>query len=434
MTPPHLLYTAWSFPPSRAGGVYRALATANAFAGAGWDVTVITVPRDLWLQSTGADSLLEARIASGIRVVRLEPDVPAFQYDIGRWPRSRARFPELWKLADLRRDLLRFPEPNYGRWRPGLEQAAERIHAANPVDLAIGTANPHVDFIPGWHLSRRFGVPYVMDYRDAWQLDVFSGNKLITATPQVAAWENKLMSGAAEIWFVNDAIRRWHEAEHPEHADRMRVVANGFEEYGLPLAVPVRDGRSDGLVFGYIGTVTDKVPMLPLLEAWRQARLSEPALRGARLVIHGYLGHFGASNAELASALHRAAQHGVVYAGPVSKAKIGEAYRQFDALALVLGSGRYVTSGKVYEYAATGMPVVSVHDPGNAATDVLKDSPAWVPTRSLDPGDIATALAATARMALAQTAEERRAAQKWASKYERVRQLAPRIEALTPRR
>lgn len=63
MTRPHLLYTAWSFPPSRAGGVYRALATVNAFAAAGWDVTVLTVPRNIFLNSTGADFRLEEQVA-----------------------------------------------------------------------------------------------------------------------------------------------------------------------------------------------------------------------------------------------------------------------------------------------------------------------------------------------------------------------------------
>jgi hypothetical protein len=50
---PHLLYVAWGFPPCRSGGVYRALATANAFARDGWDVTVLTVERELWERRTG---------------------------------------------------------------------------------------------------------------------------------------------------------------------------------------------------------------------------------------------------------------------------------------------------------------------------------------------------------------------------------------------
>jgi glycosyltransferase involved in cell wall biosynthesis len=428
---PHLLYTAWSFPPSRAGGVYRALATVNAFARDGWDVTVLTVPREIFVSSTGADFALEDAVDHQVTVQRVDPDVPAYQNDLSRWPRSRARWPELWKLADFRHDMARFPEPNYGRWRTALESAAARVHAARPVDLAVGTANPHVDFIPGWHLHRTQGVPYVMDYRDAWQLDVFSGEKLVTAIPPVARWERRLMDAAHEVWFVNEPILRWHAERYPSTVDRMQVVANGFDEYGTPLAVPFAERAATApLVFGYVGTISEKVPLENLIAGWRHARATVDAMADARLVLRGYLGHFGAADTAMASLIESARGDGVSFEGPVSKPDIAATYRQFDALVLALGTGRYVTSGKVYEYAATGLPIVSVHDPGNAATDVVRGAPAWTAARSLGAEDVAAALEAAAEMVRAQTAESRRAAQEWGAQYERSRQLAPRIATL----
>lgn len=432
MTRPHLLYTAWSFPPSRAGGVYRALATVNAFAAAGWDVTVLTVPRNIFLNSTGADFRLEEQVAPGVRVVRDEPNVQAYQNNIGQWSWARARHPELFKLADLRRDFRHFPEPNYGRWRPSLERAAEAVHREHAVDLAIGTANPHVDFIPGWHLNRRYGVPYVMDYRDAWQLDVFTGRKLITALPAVNRWEQRLMASAAEIWFVNEPIREWHAKAHPTTASKMVVVANGFEEYGDSLAVSPREGSDRELIFGYIGTITDKVPFRELVDGWQLAKARGGAMSNARLVLRGYLGHFGTVSDRLQRDLDRARPLGISYDGPVSKAEIASTYAGFDALVLALGTGRYVTSGKVYEYAATGMPVAAIHDPGNAASDVLRGTPVHVPVAQVTPTAIADALEETARRALAQTATARAQAQRVAAKYSRDAQLAPRIRALTP--
>ena len=58
--------------------------------------------------------------------------------------------------------------------------------------------------------------------------------------------------------------------------------------------------------------------------------------------------------------------------------------------------GRYVTSGKVFEYAASALPIVSVHDPGNAASDVLRDYPLWFPVADLEPESIAAAVEAAA--------------------------------------
>ena len=212
----------------------------------------------------------------------------------------------------------------------------------------------------------------------------------------------------------------------------MRVVANGFEEYGSPLTVPVRAGREQGLVFGYIGTITDKVPFRELVEGWAIARARGGLISNARLSLRGYLGHFGTVSEQLQAALDRGRGLGIRYEGPVSKADIAGAYAGFDALVLALGTGRYVTSGKVYEYAATGMPVAAIHDPGNAATDVLQGSPVHVPVAEVTPEAIADALEETARRALSQTPQERTAAQEAASRYSRSAQLAPRIEALRP--
>ncbi|CAH0133668.1 MULTISPECIES: glycosyltransferase [unclassified Microbacterium] len=427
MRRPHLLYTAWSFPPSRAGGVYRALATVNAFARAGWDVTVLTVPRAVFETSTGIDPSLEETVDPGVRVVRVDPHATAHRNDLRAWSRLRARNIELWRGIDRLRDLRSFPELTYGRWRPELERAAARVHAAHPVDLCIGTANPNVDFSTGAYLARRYEIPYVMDYRDAWTLDVFSGETLHSWIPGVARLERRLLSSATEVWFVNDPIRAWHERRYGR-GDRMHVVANGFDEYEVPLTAPVRPDRVNGLVFGYIGTVTDQVPIAPLLQGWRLARERGDVPASAQLVIHGYLGHTGDGAAS--GVLGEFAADGVSFLGPVSKSRIGEAYADFDALVLALGTGKYVTSGKVYEYAATGIPIISVHDPGNAATDVIQGAPGWVGARSLGASDIADALGETAGIAACQSPEERAKAQAWGSRYARHAQLAPRIEAL----
>ncbi|MGW8484259.1 glycosyltransferase [Microbacterium sp. NPDC055903] len=425
-----MLYTAWSFPPSRAGGVYRALATVNAFARAGWDVTVLTVPRQIFEMSTGIDASLEEKVAEGIRVLRVDPRATAHENDLRRWSRLRARNIELWRGIDRMRDIRRFPELSYGRWRPALERAAARVHSEHPVDLAIGTANPNVDFATGDYLHRRHGVPYVMDYRDAWALDVFTGEAAPNWVPGAGKLERRLLQSAAEVWFVNEPIRAWHEA-HYGGADRMYVVSNGFDEYESPLTVPLREGRDGGLVFGYIGTISDQVPITQLIEGWRLARSDGRVPVNAQLILHGYVGHTGGGTA--AEVIASAADVGVQFRGPVSKARIGDVYAGFDVLVLALGTGRYVTSGKVFEYLATGIPVVSVHDPANAATTVVQDAPGWVGARSLSTDDIAEALSESARVAEAQTPELRTAAQNWGARYARQAQLDPRIEALRDR-
>lgn len=427
---PHLLYVAWGYPPSRGGGVYRALATPNLFARAGWRVTVLTVTRETFEFSTGIDASLEERIDSSIRVERIPFDVPRYQLDLRRWSRWRAAFPELWNTWVVWRDRRGFPEPTYGAWEDDLRAAARRLHADEPVDLVIATANPNVDFAAADELGA-LGVPYVLDYRDAWQLDVFTGRRLAPRGGRVDVLETRLIDRAREIWFVNEPIRRWHQAEHPAAAERMHVVANGFDAELADFSPTVRPDRNAGITMGYIGTISARVPLEELLAGWRIARAKDPLLATSELALHGYLDYFGAPNERWLAVLDRYRDDGVSFRGPVAKAAIAETYAGFDALVLALGTGVYVTSGKVFEYCATGLPVVSVHDPGNAASDVLREHPSWFPVDSLDPERIAEALIAGAHASAAQTAQDRLAVQRWAAGYERAAQLTPRIAALT---
>ena len=90
---PHLLYVAWGYPPCRGGGVYRALATANAFAEKGWRVTVLTANRETFTMGTGIDSTLEAEIHPSINVVRVPFTSGAYQTDVRGWSFWRARYP-----------------------------------------------------------------------------------------------------------------------------------------------------------------------------------------------------------------------------------------------------------------------------------------------------------------------------------------------------
>jgi glycosyltransferase involved in cell wall biosynthesis len=429
-SPPHLLYVAWGFPPSRGGGVYRALATVNAFAEAGFRVTVLTATRETFLTYTGADTSLESLVHPAVDVHRIPFAWPALDPDIRHWSPLRAFLPPVWRKQRTRKDTRDFPEVGYGPWRKPLEQAALEVHAADPVDVVVASANPNVDFAAADVLHQQHGVPYVMDYRDAWMLDVFDGRLLHAEGSRVAELERRLVRDASEVWFVNEPIRAWHRLRYPDAAERMHVVANGFDPAFAPAPRTEAADPARPLRFGYIGTVSTKVPVTEFLAGWTRARAAGAAMAGATTQIWGHLGFYAAANPQLQALLDEHRSQGVEYAGPLAKQRVAEVYETFDALLLILGAGRYVTSGKVYEYLASALPIVSVHDPGNAASDVLRGYPLWFPASDLSPDAIAEALERAAEAARTAGPEVRQQCRDFSVSYSRDLQLAPRIEAL----
>ena len=431
---PHLLYLAIGFPPAAKSSAYRMRATANLFSSLGWDVTVLTLPPESWELEYGIDLTLLDGVDPRIRVVEmplirtdLDPDVRSYSW-------LRARHPLRWRTWRYRIDQLPFPEMVFGRWRRTIERSVAQVHEERPVDLALISPAPYTTLAAAPVLHRR-GVPYVVDFRDAWSLDVITGVEAFPRGGRAGRWEQRVLSGAAMVWCVNEPIAQFYRERYPELADRVRVVRNGFDASD-DLSHPSRQrGADEPLEFGYLGTVNFPVQQTSdLLAAWRAARATEPALQGAHLTFRGHLGAGAAKGANAhASRIALYAGDGVSYGGPVRKADVHGVYGGWDALVLCLVGGRYVTSGKVYEYMATGLPIVSVHEPEHAAGDLLRGYPLHVAATSLTPDAIAEALARAARLAATATPEQKLEARAFAARYERGEQLRPGVLELHER-
>ncbi len=431
---PHLVYVAWGFPPARTGGVHRALATANAFASGGWRVSVLTVERSVFTDVTGTDEALERRVHPGVTVHRLPFSWPAQATDLADFSAARVLAPRLWAKSRTWRDRRVFPEAGYGPWRAELESFALDLHRRDPVDLVMATTNPQVSVTAGTALSEHAGVPFVVDFRDAWTLHTYSGRRRLGGDSPEGRWEARAIAEATEVWFVNEPLRRWHAQTYPDAADKMFVVMNGYDTDmppPRPFAVRADTGVTPGLTFGYLGTMTPVMPMREFVEGWRYAHREIASLHDAHAVLRGYLGYYATPDPGLAAIIDTAGPDDMTYGGPVSKTEVADTYSGFDVLVLVLGGGEFVTSGKVFEYMSTGRPVVSVLTEGNAAAEVLAGYPRHHPAADLTRQAIGAALAAAGDDVRSPGASARAAAaQTFAGRYRRDVQLAPRVAAL----
>jgi glycosyltransferase involved in cell wall biosynthesis len=428
---PHLIYLAYGFPPAAKSGSFRMRAVANAVAQRGWDVTALSLADDSWWRENGVDRSLLEGLHPRIRRVGLEVAREDLEPDLRLWSEDRARDPDAWRRDFTARSQLDFPEVTFGLWRSAWEEAVTRVHAERPADLLLASPMPYVTLAAARHLNRTAGVPYVIDYRDGWSLDVVSGETAFSPDSPAGVIEQDVLEHAAQAWFVNGPIRDFYAARYPSVADRFAVVRNGFDPE-LEVAVTHRDPVVPPLVFGYLGTMSLGVPQLTaLLDGWALARSREPLLADARLEFRGHMGAGYAAGVGGHAALvtSRAAQ-GVSYGGPVSKAEVASVYSGWDALVLALIGGRYVTSGKVYEYLATGLPIVSAHEKEHAAAEVLSGYPLWAPTASLSPEDLADAFEAAARLAVHASPEQRRGAVVHAEQFSRALLLEPAVERM----
>lgn len=436
MSKPHLIYLAWAFPPAAKSATYRMLATANSFVRAGWDVTVISLTEDAWRHEQGLDTSLMALVDPRIRIRRVPLLREDLATDIREYDQSRAENPMQW-LKQLREgDTELFPEVVYGRWRDDVVAAVRAAHADKPADLFLASATPYTFFAPALDLWQRFSVPYVVDYRDSWAIDILKDKPGFAPDSAQAQFESELLSHATEAWFVNAEIRDAYAAIYPDHAGSFHVVRNGSDaatgtdQIGIRIPDPEK-----GLTFGYLGTVTfDVKRMRALCDGWRIAGERNEVIRRSRLEFRGYMGT-GSARGHTAQAeiIEQGRDIGISYKGVVPKAETAAVYESWDALVLCLVGGRFVTSGKVYDYMSTGLPIMSVHDWEHAAVEVLTGYPLWMRNEGVDADDIADAFERTAEMACAASVADHEQARDFSRRYERYAQFRPAVERLSRR-
>jgi glycosyltransferase involved in cell wall biosynthesis len=431
---PRLLYLAFYFPPSRASGVYRARATANHFAHAGWDVTVLAAPLGFLYDVIGStdDKLLDT-VDPRISVERPELDTFRWEHELRNMSWRRGMMPKLSKRFFEWREAKQFPEP-YVSWGRSSVAKAVKLHRAEKFDAVLATGNPFAAFAAAWAINKLTKLPYVIDYRDSWTLDLFKDEPAFPPKHPTWKWERRVITNSASVVFVNNALRDWHAERYPQAADRMMVVPNGWDPDLLELPPtpeePVAPQRP--LNFSYLGTITTHQPMEEMAEAFRIAR-EHPVMADAELNLFGHLGFFKQSHAGMlerlglnaAGKVDPALDAGLRVRGPVPKTEVSSVYADSDALVFLAAGGRYVTSGKIFEYMATGRPIVSVHAPDIAAREVLEGYPLWFHADSLDPEKLARSFVEAGMAARQADPEIREAARRHADSFKRDALMAP---------
>ncbi|MFJ1543868.1 glycosyltransferase [Streptomyces sp. NPDC088246] len=396
-----MVYLAIGFPPAAKSCAYRMRETANQFVNAGWDVTVVTIAQESWERDSGIDLTLLEQVDPQVKVVELPLAREDLETDIRLFDEARALRPGAW-MNDLRkRQTADFPEPNFGAWRGALEQAVLDIHRDHHADLLLASCVPYVNLAAAWKLWEEARVPYAVDFRDGWSIDVIEGVEAFSRDSELGRWEQKILDNAVSLWVVNDPIAEHYRTRYPDFADRVRVVRNGYDADSSPGRSHKADADA-GLVFGYLGTVNFTAQHLEIvLNAWRAAREQEPLMANARFEVRGHIGAgSGRESNRHVEILKQAEVDGVHFGGPAAKAEVASIYARWDAMVLILIGGRYVTSGKVYEYMATGLPIVSAHVVEHDASNVLDGHPLWTGAVGLDEEALTQSFVRAAHMAI----------------------------------
>jgi glycosyltransferase involved in cell wall biosynthesis len=360
-----VLVLAYFFPPLGGGGVPRTLKFIRYLEPLGWDATVITTNS---LAYRAHDASLLEEVPAGTRVIRTG-ELPLL-----KWIGLAAQRLGLDRL----RQYAMWPDGGRG-WAPlALVAAHKEIRRQRP-DVILSTSAPAGAHLAAIWLSRRTGIPWVADFRDEW-----SSNPASTTQPErlkrLAARAERAISATASRVVV--AADRFELAGMEENDPRRFVILNGVDPADLP-PQPV-EPPSDRFVLAHVGTVYE-------------SRNPSPVLRViANLAKRGEIERDRFEIRFVGSIWHEdfAPPNGIRFesVGYLTHSAAVREMHSATALLLFVSNPSLAVAGKLFEYLASGRPLLCVTSPDNFASRLVREWDAGVTADPDNPAEIEAAI------------------------------------------
>lgn len=398
---PHrrVLFVSYLFPPVGGVGVQRVTKFVKYLPEHGWKSSVLTASNP---SAPLHDDSLVRDIPGGAIIRRARTFEPAYAIKqavsgsalrrkgnvILRAARTMAR-QAANQVLQPDSQILWHPHA----YRTGLELLGEVRH-----DAIIATGPPFSSLLLGAKLSRKTGVPLVLDYRDEWEISS-------------AYWENKQQGWLADniqSWQQSRAVRAAKAllATTPSSAAAVGEIArragstaavtyiyNGFDPDDLPLVAAEPAARGDApFRLAFIGTLWNLNSIAPVIEALCRLSVDRPDVaRDVELLLAGRRTD---DQEAIVDRLDGSAVK-VTRLPFVPHAEAVRLMQSADAL-LMLNSdvpkADRIINAKVFEYMAARRPMFVVAPRGDV-WDVVRDLPGTVLCPPDDARNIADQLA-----------------------------------------
>ncbi|MFA5011087.1 MAG: hypothetical protein WC644_03945 [Ignavibacteria bacterium] len=156
-----ILIISYYFPPMGMGGVQRTLKFAKYLLNYNWQPIVLTINPKKYFAID--EYLLDEAINSGIIIERTGNDELNLSKIVTRVPKEKFR-----KLRSRIAQVFFIPDTKILWKRKALRKIDSIWDKYNGFNLVFATAPPYTDFLIGQEVKRKYKIPLVIDYRDAW--------------------------------------------------------------------------------------------------------------------------------------------------------------------------------------------------------------------------------------------------------------------------
>ena len=263
-----------------------------------------------------------------------------------------------------------FPDRQCGWYAPAVRRV-KQIHAKEIPDVILATGGPWTSFLVGCTLAKSLNRPLVLDYRDPW-----NGNPYYSFNSQVLVKKSQ-QAEAQACRFASHVVANTEElrdrliAEYGDIRNRCTWISNGFDRDVFPAEQPASETAniittSGGHELCHFGTVygkrTPRVLLQAIFEMFRDGRLKPDAIRLR------FVGGWDTTDQDCERLAVGLEQHGFLRREPAISHSLCLAEMKRSSVLLVLQPDSPLqVPAKIYEYVATGRPLLLIGGEGATA-------------------------------------------------------------------
>lgn len=375
-----VLVVSYYFPPSGGPGVQRVLKFVKYLREFGFDPTVLTVEEGAYPQH---DEKLADEIPTGVAVHRTRALDPFGIYALltGRTKkdavmvggvRREGGFVE--RAASWVRANVFLPDARVG-WVPFAVREGVRLHRSQPFDAVFTSGPPHSAHLVGRKLKRRTGVAWMADFRDLWTDSNFYDQLPLTNTARRldSRFERCVLSESDRVTTVSSFWKDVLLEKSGREDSDIAVVQNGFDEDDFSISADTEQPQSDVFTLAHVGSLYDSRNPQTLWPVLKQLR-EKGEVERLRVCLVGTVG--SRIREEI---LSTGLEDIVEFVDYVSHSEAVRIMHEAAALLLVVEpfqNNLGMITGKLYEYVASGTPVLAIGPPGGDAANLLDETDA----------------------------------------------------------
>lgn len=398
-----ILIVSYHFDPENVPSVLRVRWFRKHLPAFGYQPEILAASRTLWLRAAVPD----------------EPENGVHRTPAAGWMRKCLHYGNL--AANLVSMYTRIGD--YGlAWLPFGIRKARRIVKERSIAAVVTTQPSVVSALVGLHLKKAFGLAWLADFQDP-----LAGNPCHDRHPLGDRWqrwaERQIFRHADCLIANTDSVAAMWTKSYPEHAHKIRVIWNGYdEEEPVPPARPLQRGYR---VLAHIGTIYAARQPSVLLDAYERlvaADKLDPETFKLRFV--GSFDWSALPNPEQVRRMEEKGWLELVNVYIPRQEALREAAESDYLLVLDMNEANsdLQVPCKIYDSLRTGRPILAVTPVGSPVERILRHSGVEhqiVPNQTASPEQVESAL-----LQLARTSPDPRPTLSWFEETHEARALS----------